>query len=112
MKRLLLCLLLTAAAAWAEAPPYAERVRMAIDPYAHPKGQRDGGYATIAARLYLHEDAAWCSKRLLEALAAPPGGDMFWMFQVTAIAYLDRGQLSDEARHALRRSFKTYMPYR
>jgi hypothetical protein len=37
---------------------------------------------------------------------------MFWMFPVTAIAYLDRGQLSDSARQALRRSFKTYMPYR
>ena len=37
---------------------------------------------------------------------------MFWMFPITAIAYLDRGQLSDSARQALRRSFKTYMPYR
>jgi hypothetical protein len=37
---------------------------------------------------------------------------MFWMFQVTAVAYLDRGQLSESARQALRRSFKTYMPYR
>ena len=28
------------------------------------------------------------------------------------MAYLDQGQLSDSARQALRRSFKTYMPYR
>ena len=34
------------------------------------------------------------------------------MFPVTAIAYLDRGQLTDDARRALRRAWKTYMPYR
>jgi hypothetical protein len=112
MTRTLLCLLLTAAALQAEAPPYAERVRQAIDPYAHPKGGRDAGYATIAARLYLHEDAAWCSQRLIALLSGPLTGDMFWMFPVTAIAYLDQGQLTEEARRALRRSWKTYMPYR
>jgi hypothetical protein len=100
------------ATVYAEAPPYAERVRMAIEPYAHPKAEASAGYPTIAARLYLHENPAWCSTRLIELLAGPPGGDMFWMFQVTAIAYLDRGQLTDDARRALRRSFKTYMPYR
>src|SRR5262245_5660961 len=107
-----LLFLLTVAALQAEAPPFAERVRQAIEPFAHPKGPRDAGYATIASRLYLHEDAAWCSKRLIELLAEPPVGDMFWMFPVTAIAYLDRGQLSGEARRVLRRSWKTYMPYR
>jgi len=112
VKRVVVFLLLTAAAAAAEVPPFAERVRMAIELYAHPPGGRDGGYVTIAARLYLHQESAWCSKRLIELLAGPPGGDMFWMYQVTAIAYLDGGQLSDEARRALRRSFKTYMPYR
>ncbi|SPE35423.1 conserved hypothetical protein [Candidatus Sulfopaludibacter sp. SbA3] len=69
------------------------------------------GYANIAAKLRLHEDSAVCSRRL-EELLAEPTGDMFWMFPVTAIAYLDQGQLSDSARLALRRSFKTYMPYR
>jgi hypothetical protein len=34
------------------------------------------------------------------------------MFPVTAIAYLDRGQLSASARDALHRAWKTYMPYR
>ena len=66
----------------------------------------------IAAKLKLHEDAALCSRRLEELLAAGPTGDMFWMFPITAVAYLDQGQLSDSARQALRRSFKTYMPYR
>jgi hypothetical protein len=37
---------------------------------------------------------------------------MFWMFPVTAIAYLDQGQLTPSARTALRRSWQTYMPYR
>jgi hypothetical protein len=37
---------------------------------------------------------------------------MFWMFPVTAIAWLDQGQLSESARQMLRRAWKTYMPYR
>ena len=113
MKTGLICLLFAGSAFTAGPPPFADRMRMAIDTYAHPpKGRGDAGYATIAARLYLREEPAWCSKRLIELLAQPPIGDMFWMFPVTAIADLDRGQLSDEARHALRRSWKTYMPYR
>ena len=104
---LLLCLALKA-----ETPPFAQRIQFVIDAYAHPKSTGPPGYATIAAKLRLHEDAALCSRRLEELLAAGPTGDMFWMYPVTAIAYLDRGQLSDSARQALRRSFKTYMPYR
>ena len=34
------------------------------------------------------------------------------MYPVTAIAYLDKGQLSATARKALRKSWKTYAPYR
>jgi hypothetical protein len=106
----------------AEAPPFGQRVQLVIEAYAHPKGSsRLGdvnlgdanlGYANIAAKLKLHEDPELCSRRLEELLAAGPTGDMFWMYPVTAIAYLDRGQLSDSARQALRRSWKTYMPYR
>jgi hypothetical protein len=112
---LLLCLSLNAEPP-AVTPPFAQRVQFVIDAYAHPKnaGLRGyvPGYANIAAKLRLHEDAALCSRRLEELLSAGPTGDMFWMYPVTAIAYLDRGQLSDSARQALRRSFKTYMPYR
>ena len=60
----LACLLLFTSMAAAEVPPFAERARRAIEPYAHPQGGRDAGYATIAAKLYLHEDGAWCSDRL------------------------------------------------
>ncbi len=83
-----------------------------IDAYAHPKPARPLDYHNIAAKLKLHEDAALCSRRLEELLAAGPSGDMFWMFPITAIAYLDQGQLSASARRALRHSFQTYMPYR
>ena len=96
----------------AEAPPFAQRAKYVIDAYAHPKSSGALGYANIAAKLKLHENAAQCSRRLEELLAAGPTGDMFWMFPVTAIAYLDRGQLTDSARQALRRAWKTYMPYR
>src|SRR4051812_21638857 len=88
------------------------RVRSVIETYAHPKSTGPLGYAAIAAKLKLHEDAALCSRSLEQLLAAGPTGDMFWMFPVTAIAYLDRGQLTPSARAALRDSFRTYMPYR
>ena len=95
----------------AQAPNFSQRMRSVIEVYGHP-ATRDSGYATIASKLYLHEDAAWCSRRLEEILAAGPSGDMFWMYPVTAIAYLDQGQLTPAARQALKRSWKTYMPYR
>jgi hypothetical protein len=97
----------------AEAPPsFQERLAQEIEVYAHPPMNRDLGYAEIAARLRRHEEAAWCSQRLEQLLSAPITGDMFWMFPVTAIAYLDQGQLTDSARLALRKAWKTYMPYR
>jgi hypothetical protein len=96
----------------AHTPEFDKRVQFVIDAYAHPKGAAPLGYANIAAKLRLHEDAALCSRSLEELLAAGPTGDMFWMFPVTAIAYLDQGQLTDSARQALRRSFQAYMPYR
>ncbi|MGH9665902.1 MAG: hypothetical protein ACRD9L_15865 [Bryobacteraceae bacterium] len=112
MRRPAACLLLLTLRLGAQAPPFAERARFIVDYYAHPKGPHDSGYATIAAKLSLHEDSAWCSRRLQELLAAGPSGDMFWMFPVTAVAYLDQGQLTDEARRALRAAWKSYMPYR
>ena len=93
------------------ADTYADRARDLIDLAAHPKGP-DSGIATIASKLSLREDPAWCSKRLLEILAQPQTGDMFWMFPMAAVAELDRGQLTPEARKALRSAWKTYMPYR
>ena len=116
MKRLMGCLLLlgplVSPTLGAKVPPFRQRARSVAEFYAHPKGPADSGYATIAAKLWLGEDPAWCSRRLQELLAAGPTGDMFWMFPVTAIAYLDRRQLTEEARQALRRAWKSYMPYR
>ena len=106
-----LCLLLPVVL-YGQAPPFEQRVHSVVEAYAHPSSAGALGYANIAAKLWLHEDAALCSRRLEELLAAGPTGDMFWMYPVTAIAYLDRGQLSDSARRALRDSFRTYMPYR
>ena len=108
MKRLAALCVLLSYCVNAGPPPFAERARTFVNFY----GKRDAGYATIAARLWLHEDADWCSRRLQELLKAGPTGDMFWMFPVTSIAYLDRGQLSESARQALRSAWKTYMPYR
>ena len=112
MKRTAALVLLLSLSISAQPLSFDERKRTIIDVYAHPKGSGDSGYATIAAKLWRHEDAEWCSRRLEQLLAPGPSGDMFWMFPVTAIAYLDRGQLSVSARQALRRAWKTYMPYR
>jgi hypothetical protein len=103
--------LLFAAVALDAQPSFEERKLTMIDAYAHYQGKGDYGYAEIAAKLWRHEDAAWCSQKLEQLLAAP-SGDMFWMFPVTAIAYLDQGQLTPAARLALRNAWKTYMPYR
>jgi hypothetical protein len=90
------------------AQDYAARQRWLVDHFA----AQDRGYAGIAAKLKLRQNAPAASRRLLELLQDGPSGDMFWMFPVTAIAHLDQGQLSAEARAALKRSWKTYMPYR
>jgi len=111
LSRLLPCLLLPLLLG-AQPPSFDQRVRSVVEAYSNIAGPRSLGYANIAALLWLHEDPALCSRRLEELLAAGPTGDMFWMYPVTAIAYLDRGQLSDSARRALRDSFRTYMPYR
>jgi hypothetical protein len=105
-------LILAAAPLFARTPQFDQRLHTIVEAYAHTKTAAPLGYANIAAKLWMHEDAAACSRRLEELLAAGPTGDMFWMFPVTAIAYVDRGQLSESARHALRESFRTYMPYR
>jgi hypothetical protein len=107
--RVALLALLGCATLGARTPEFDQRIRFVIEQYAHAPGPP--GYPNIAAKLWLKEDADLCSRRLIELLAEPTG-DMFWMFPVTAIAYVDRGQLSDAARQALRRSFRTYMPYR
>ena len=105
-----LCLLLPLSLP-AQTPPFEQRVRFVVEAYAHPAGSGPLGYPNIAAKLWLREDPALCSRSLEELLAAPTG-DMFWMYPVAAIAYLDRGQLTGSARRALRDSFRTYMPYR
>lgn len=94
------------------APPFQERVKEVISFNAHPAKLEQASYGTIASKLWLKEDPAWCSRRLIEILKAGPSGDMFWMFPVTAVAYLDKGQLTAEARAALRESWRTYMPFR
>ena len=89
-----LLLLVCSLALRAQAPDFQQRTRAAIDLYAHPKSPGALGYLNIAAKLKVREDAALCSRRLEELLAEGPTGDMFWMFPITAVAYLDRGQLT------------------
>lgn len=112
MRSAILALIAASAAIAAPSPSFSERRLAIIDAYAHFKGPGDYGYAEIAAKLWRREDPAWCSQKLEQLLNAGPTGDMFWMFPVTAIAYLDRGQLTPSARAALRNAWKTYMPYR
>lgn len=112
MNKALCLFLLACTPVLAQTPSFEQRKLTMIDAYAHHRGPGDYGYGEIAAKLWRHEAPAWCSRKLEQLLAAGPVGDMFWMFPVTAIAYLDQGQLSESARQALHRSWKSYMPYR
>lgn len=94
------------------APTFQGRVNEVVHHHARPAQLQTASYGTIASKLWLKEDKEWCSRRLVEVLKAGPSGDMFWMFPVTAVAYLDNGQLTPEARRALRESWRTYMPFR
>ncbi|MCC6585346.1 MAG: hypothetical protein IT168_01395 [Bryobacterales bacterium] len=107
--KVLVALLGMAVAGWAgtREDSFRSRVNQVIAHNAHG----NTGYQHIAAKLYLKQDAAWASQKLIELLKDPTG-DMFWMFPATAVAFLDKGQLTPEARGALRQAWKTYMPNR
>jgi hypothetical protein len=107
-------LMLSTALAVVAQPSFDERKLRLIRHMAGPSPQSDpkyGHYSTIAAKLWLKQDPEWCSQRLRELLKDPTG-DMFWMFAVTAIRHLDKGQLSEAAREDLRKAWRTYFPYR
>lgn len=112
MKRLA-SLALAAALAWqsAAAQDYQQRRRQLIEKMARVEDAKLH-YAAIAARLWLREGVPAAERRLRELLEGGISGDMFWMFPMTAIAYLDRGQLSEPARALIRKSWKTYYPFR
>ena len=112
MTRFLAALLVITSVAAAQTQSFEGRKKYIVDVWAHPANLVTAGYGAIAAKLWLKEDPEWCSRRLHEMLAAGPQGDMFWMYQVIAVAYLDRGQLSEGARKELRSAWKTYAPYR
>ena len=111
MRALWLALLLAQGLA-AETPEFLVRRDKLLEFQTQPQSAGPLGYAAIAARLKLHRTPEICSRSLIKLLDAGPTGDMFWMFPVVAIAYLDQGQLSAEARSKLRDAWRTYMPYR
>lgn len=99
------------AAQSAAAQDYEQRRRRLIEKMTRVDDEKLH-YHSIAARLWLREGIPAAERRLRELLEGDVSGDMFWMFPVTAIAYLDRGQLSEPARALLRKSWKTYYPFR
>ena len=93
---------------------FEERKQKLLRHMAGPKGQTDpnyGAHTTIAAKLALKEDIPWANTRLHEVMKET-SGDMFWMFMVTAIQFLDQGQLTDASRADIRQAWQTYFPYR
>jgi hypothetical protein len=112
MRRWVAVALLAALAAPASfAQDYEQRRRRLIEKTARVPDDKMG-YGHIAARLWLREGVPAAEKRLRELLEGDISGDMFWMFPMTAIAYLDRGQLSDSTRALMRKSWKRYYPFR
>lgn len=92
------------------ASPFERRMKALLDSHDDIPVDK-AGMGTLAVRLRQGREIEAVSRRLIELLA-DPSGDMFWMFPATAVAFHDRGQLSHEARSALRRAWRTYMPYR
>jgi len=90
---------------------FRDRLRRVVEHYAHPADPSATGYQHVAAKLCLRRDLEWASRRLIELLEEPHG-DMFWMFQATAVAFLGRETLSADAQAALRRAWKSYHPFR
>lgn len=112
---LILTIPILASAAGGVPDPFQQRVDEMIESAtrpASPPNPAKGGYLEIAANLKLSRNPDWCSRRVEALLASEPSGDMFWMFPTTAVAYLGRDQLTPAAKNALRRAWKTYMPYR
>lgn len=66
----------------------------------------------LLVKLARHEDPEATSARVMEMLAEPQSGDMFWMFPWTAIAFLGRDQLTPEARGTILDAWRTYFPSR
>ncbi len=66
----------------------------------------------ILVKLIRQQGDAQVSQRVLELMAEPQSGDMFWMFPWTAVAFAGRDQLSPEARAAIRDAWRTYFPMR
>ena len=60
----------------------------------------------ILAKLAQHEDAAECSRGVLEMMKEPGTGP-FWMFPVVGISLLGQDQLSPEAKQAIRHMWRT-----
>ncbi len=111
--RRLAALAAAAALAWqsAAAQDYEQRRRRLIEKVARVDDSKLH-YAAVAGRLWLREGVPAAERKLRELLEGDISGDMFWMFPMTAIAYLDRGQLSDGARALIRKSWKRYYPFR
>ena len=80
MTRLACLCFLAALPVCAQTPSFDQRVRFVAEAYARTQGPGTPGYATIAAKLWLRQDPALCSKWLEQLLAEGPTGDMFWMF--------------------------------
>jgi hypothetical protein len=66
----------------------------------------------ILVKLVRKQGDAQVSQRVLELMAEPQSGDMFWMFPWTAVSFAGRDQLSPAARAAIRDAWRTYFPMR
>lgn len=86
---------------------YEKRVDEVIDWYAAmAKPGVTYGREVILAKLAKHQDAAECSRGVIEMMK-DPGTGPFWMFPVVGISMLGQDQLSPEAKQAIRDMWRT-----
>ncbi len=81
------------------------------DGLAKKNGEQTVDMAAVAVKLARHEDAALCSRRVIELMKAPGSGP-FAMFPMTCVAFLGRDQLSPQARQAIRDVWRTTLQIR
>jgi len=81
------------------------------DDAAKKGGEKTVDMAAMAVKLARHEDAALCSRRVIEMMKTPGSGP-FAMFPMTCVAFLGRDQLSPQARQAIRDVWRTTLQVR
>lgn len=71
-----------------------------------------GSLYDVAAALYLGREVEVANERLAQLLAAPPSGNMFWMYQMVMLMTAGQGRLSPANEQRFDELWRIYWPSR